>query len=73
MQTHRYSTTLADEAARYLEAVDLSVALGLRPSWRSETAELGRDRASSFGSLATSMCCAGPLARINGRHICLGP
>ena len=24
MQTHRYSTTLADEAARYLEAVDLS-------------------------------------------------
>ena len=73
MQTHRHATALADEASRYLEAIDLSRALGLRPRWRSETVELERDRHSSLGAVATCRRCAGPLVRINGRHICLGP
>jgi hypothetical protein len=69
----RHVTALADEASRYLEAVDLSRALGGRVRWRSEAMEIGRDRVRPSAAGATCIRCAGPLARINGRHVCLGP
>ena len=73
MQTHRYATALADEASHYLEAVELSRALGRRVRWRSEAVELGRNDGASTRAGGRCMRCAGPLARINGQHICFGP
>ena len=72
MQTDHFSTALADEALRYLEAVELSRALGRRVRWRSEAIELDRDRPGSLRPAGRCMRCAGPLARINGQHICFG-
>ena len=72
MQSDRDATALADEALRYLAAVELSRALGRHVRWRSEAVELGLDRAWTHVG-GRCMRCAGPLARINGQHICFGP
>ena len=65
------ATTLATEATRYLGAVDLFCSLELDVKWRSEANELGAP------SLPPGLqrppgceCCAGPLIRINGQHVC---
>lgn len=67
MQSHRHAGALADEASRYLEAIELSRALGLHVTWRSEAVEVGRLRRGAICDR-----CANPLVRINGRHICFG-
>lgn len=73
---------LADEVTRYLEAIDLCRALGLHVNWQREAAELGRSHRhpvpwgmsnSEIQGPARCRRCAGPLARINGRHICFWP
>ena len=69
-----HTATLVTEATRYLEAIDLFRSLELNVRWRSEADEVG-----ALGSLRimrrSLSCerCAGPLARINGRHICFRP
>jgi hypothetical protein len=65
------ATMLVVEATRYLEIVDLFRSLGLAVKWRSEADEIGVPRRARKLQRRT-MCerCAGPLVRINGRHIC---
>ena len=66
------ATTLATEATRYLEAIDLFRSLGLNVKCRSEADEVGV--LSPPAELRrTRRCerCAGPLVRINGQHVCL--
>jgi hypothetical protein len=64
--------TLAVQATRYLEAVDLLRSLELEVTWRSEV-----DEAPSLSPPASLQqprrCeyCASPMVRINGQHICL--
>lgn len=65
------ATTLATEAARYLEAIDLFRSLGLAVEWRSEADE-ARAPSPARELQRPSRCerCAGPLVRINGQHVC---
>ena len=65
------ATMLVVEATRHLEIVDLFRSLGLAVTWRSEADETGvprRARKLQRGTVCDR--CAGPLVRINGRHIC---
>jgi len=66
------TTTLATEATRYLEAIDLFRSLSADIEWRSEADEVG-----AFNPVVEMRrppwCkrCASPLVRINGQHVCL--
>lgn len=65
------ATTLATEAARYLQAIDLFRSLELNVKWRPEADEVGV--VSSPPELQRRpRCerCAGPLVRINGQNVC---
>jgi len=68
------ATTLATEATRYLEAIDLFQSMEVDVEWRCEADEVG-----ALGPVPEMQrpprCkhCARPHVRINGRHICLGP
>jgi hypothetical protein len=66
--------TLATEATRYLQTIDLFQSMELDVKWRREADEVG---ALSFvpEMRRPPRCnhCAGPRVRINGRHICLVP
>jgi hypothetical protein len=65
------ATTLATEATRYLEVIDLFRSLELNVKWRSEAEEIGV--LSSPPDLQRRLrCerCVGPLVRINGQHVC---
>jgi len=65
------ATTLATEATRYLEAIDLFRSLELNVKWRSEADEVGRPGPPpELQRPAGCACCAGPLVRINGQHVC---
>jgi hypothetical protein len=65
------ATTLATEATRYLEAIDLFRSLELNVKWRSEADEVGAPSPPP-GLQHPPRCerCPGPLVRINGRHVC---
>lgn len=65
------ATTLATDATRYLEAIDLFRSQGLDVKWRSEDDEVGVPRAPA-GLQRPPRCerCAGPLVRLNGQHVC---
>jgi len=68
------AATLATEAIRYLEAIDLCHSMELDVKWRREADEVGA--LSSVPEMQRPpRCkrCAAPRVRINGRHICLGP
>ena len=68
-----HTGTVASEATRYLEVVDLFRSVGIEVRWRAEDEEIRRlilePRA---GRPSTCGCCASPLVRINGWHVCLG-
>jgi hypothetical protein len=65
------ATTLATEATRYLEATDLARSLGLDVKWRSEADEArAHDHQAVLQRPRRCNRCAGPLARINGQHVC---
>jgi hypothetical protein len=65
------ATTLAIEATRYLEAVDLFRSLELNVKWCSEADEVGAPSLPpELPRRLRCECCAGPLVRINGQHIC---
>jgi len=66
------TATLAVEASRYLEAIDLVRALELDVTWRSEADEVGALPAAEVRSEPRCRRCASPRVRINGRHVCLG-
>jgi hypothetical protein len=70
MKTEPATLTLADEASRYLEAIELLRALGLNTRWRSEAVELGRPRASQPRNRGNRL--AGRHVRINGRRLSFG-
>jgi hypothetical protein len=66
--------TLALEATRYLEVLHLLRSPGGDVRWRPEEEELG-PRTPPPQTPRPARCdrCGGPLARINGRHVCLLP
>ena len=65
------ATTLATEATRYLDAIDLFHSLELDVSWRSEVDEVGAlCPVAEMQRSPRCERCAGPLVRINGRHVC---
>jgi hypothetical protein len=72
MQTYQHATPLADEASRYLEAIELCRVLGRHVRWRSETVEHSLGNRTSIERRAACDRCANPLVRINGRHLCFG-
>jgi hypothetical protein len=65
------TTTLATEATRYLDAIDLFRSLELDVKWRSEADEV-RALSPVPEMQGPPRCkrCAGPLVRINGQHVC---
>lgn len=68
------ATILTNEATRYLEAIDFFRSVGLDVKWRSEANEVGV--LGVLGVPPEHRCptcerCAGPLVRINGKHVCL--
>jgi hypothetical protein len=66
------AATLVTEVTRYLEAIELFQSLGLIVKWIPEADEVASSEHP--GSVAASTgceCCAGPLVRINGQHVCL--
>jgi hypothetical protein len=66
------AATVASEAARYLEAIDLFRSLGLDLTWRCETEELAAPCTAELCCESRCDRCASPSTRINGRHVCLG-
>jgi hypothetical protein len=65
------ATTLATEATRYLEAVELFRSLELDVKWRSEADEVrAPSPAPELQRRRRCERCAGPLVRINGQHVC---
>jgi hypothetical protein len=65
------ATTLAIEATRYLEAVELFRSLELDVKWRAEADEVGAPgRTPGLQRRPRCERCAGPLVRINGQHVC---
>jgi hypothetical protein len=68
------ATTLATEATRYLEAIDLFQSMELDVKWRREADEVGAlSPVPEMQRPPSCKHCAGPRVRINGRHICLAP
>ena len=65
------ATALVTDATRYLEAVDLFRSLGLDVKWRSEADEVGVLGLPPEQRSPRCERCAGPLVRINGKHVCL--
>lgn len=66
------ATTLATEATRYLDVIDLFRSLGLDVEWRAEADEVGElSPAPAMQRPPRCERCAGPLVRINGQHVCL--
>ena len=67
------ATTLATEATRYLEAIDLFQSMKLDVKWRCEADEVGALRpVPEMQRPPGCKHCASPHVRINGGHICLG-
>ena len=67
------ATTLATEATRYLEAIDLLHSMELDVKWRCEADEVGALRpVPEMKRPPRCKHCANPHVRINGRRICLG-
>jgi hypothetical protein len=67
------ATTLAAEATRYLEAIDLFHSMELDVKWRREADEVeALSPVPEMQRPPRCKCCAAPRVRINGRHICLG-
>jgi hypothetical protein len=64
------ATTLAPDATRYLEAIDLFRSLGLDVKWRSEDDEVGAEPPQKLQRPPRCRRCAGPLVRLNGQHVC---
>ena len=68
------ATTLATEATRYLEAIDLFHSMELDVRWRREADEVGAlSPVPEMQQPPRCKHCVGPHVRINGRHLCLGP
>ena len=68
------ATTLATEAARYLETIDLFQSMELDVRWRCGAEEVVTlCPVPEMGRPPRCEQCAAPRVRINGRHICLGP
>ena len=68
------ATTLATEATRYLEAIDLFDSMELDIKWRREADEVGAlSPVPELRRRPRCRRCAAPRVRINGRHICLAP
>ena len=68
------ATTLATDATRYLEAIDLFHSMELDVKWRRESDEVGALSPVPVAQRPPRCkCCAAPRVRINGRHVCLGP
>jgi len=66
------ATTLATEATRYLEAIDLFHSMEFHVKWRSEADEIGAlSPVPEMQRPPRCKHCAGPLVRINGQHVCL--
>jgi hypothetical protein len=65
------AATAATEATRYLEVVGFFRSLGTNVRWLPEAEEIEPRRLGGQGRLPTCELCAGPLVRINGRHVCL--
>jgi hypothetical protein len=65
------ATTLATEATRYLQVVDLFRSLELNVKWRPEADEVGTPSLTpELQRRPRCERCAGPLVRINGQHVC---
>jgi len=62
------ATTITTEATRYLGAIDLFRSLELNVKWRSEADEVGAP--PELQHPPRCGCCAAPLVRINGQHVC---
>jgi hypothetical protein len=66
--------TLATEATRYLEVIDLFRSMELDVKWRCEADEVGAlTPVPEMQRPRECNRCASPHVRINGRHICLAP
>jgi hypothetical protein len=65
------ATTLAAEATRYLDAIDLFRSLELDVNWRSEADEVGAlCPVPEMQRPFRCERCAVPLVWINGKHVC---